>query len=176
MRIPVFFFAPTHLNPAQKAVYDGILELLEDLQLERRALGRSDYPTEFPLKEVIRLARKCSGGLVLGFVQQTAAIVISKPGTPDEKTLPDPSSPVRHVAYPTPWNHLEAGILFSLKLPILVFREEGISGGVFDNGVTDVFVHKMPTASELQTKQSPVREVLMKWQAKVRAHYYEWDN
>src|SRR4051794_12069136 len=110
MRIPVFVSAPTDPNPAQKAVYDGILELLEDLQLERRALGRSDYPTEFPLKEVIRLARKCSGGLVLGFVQQTAAIVISKPGTPDEKNvaravissaacrLPDP------VESPGGWN------------------------------------------------------------------------
>jgi hypothetical protein len=173
MRIPVFVSAPTDLNPAQKTVYEGILELLEDLQLERRALGRSDYPTEFPLKEVIRLARKCSGGLILGFVQQTAAVVISRPGTLEQKTLPDATSKVGYVAYPTPWNHLEAGILFSLKLPILVFREEGISGGVFDNGVTDLFVHRMPTADECRSKSSSFREVILRWQGKVREAYYE---
>lgn len=166
MRIPVFVSAPTQLNPAQKVIYDGILELLEDLQLERRALGRSDYPTEFPLKEVIRLARKCSGGLILGFVQQSAASVIAKPGTPEQKTLLD-------VSYPTPWNHLEAGILFSLKLPILVFKEEGISGGVFDNGVTDLFVHRMPTADECKSKSSSFREVILRWQGRVREAYYE---
>ncbi|MFH1341611.1 MAG: hypothetical protein ABIL01_10455 [Pseudomonadota bacterium] len=166
MRIPVFVSAPTQLNPAQKSIYDGILELLEDLQLERRALGRSDYPTEFPLKEVIRLARKCSGGLILGFVQQSAAVVVSKPGTAEETSL-------SNVCYPTPWNHLEAGILFSLKLPTLVFKETGIGGGVFDNGVTDLFVHRMPTADECRSKSSSFREVILRWQGRVRETYYE---
>ena len=31
-----------------------------------------------------------------------------------------------------------------MGLPLLVFKEDGISGGVFDSGVTDVFIHKMP--------------------------------
>ncbi len=166
MRIPVFVSAPTSLNSTQKATYKAILALLEDLQLERRALGRSDYPTEFPLKEVIRLAKKCSGGLVLGFVQQSAPIVIAKPGTSEEKEL-------SNVKYPTPWNHLEAGILFSLKLPILVFREDGISGGVFDHGVTDLFVHKMPSPEDCVSKSSSFREVILRWQGRVRDHYYE---
>jgi hypothetical protein len=109
----------------------------------------------------------------LGFVQQTAAVVISKPGTSEEKTLPDASSKVNYVAYPTAWNHLEAGILFSLKLPILVFREEGISGGVFDNGVTDLFVHRMPTVDECKSKSSSFREVILRWQGRVREAYYE---
>jgi hypothetical protein len=165
MKIPVFVSAPTQLNANQQEAYDALLALLDDLGLERRALGRSDYPTEFPLKEVMRLAKKCSGGLILGFVQQRAPEVINKPGTSEEASL-------ANVTYPTPWNHLEAGILFSLKLPILVFREDGVRGGIFDNGVSDVFVHKMPTAAELKAKGA-FREVILKWQATVRQNYYE---
>lgn len=49
------------------------------------------------------------------------------------------------MLFPSPWNHLESGILFGLHLPLLVFAEEGVSGGVFDRGVTDVFIHRMPS-------------------------------
>src|SRR5437667_6805088 len=56
------------------------------------------------------------------------------------------SSASSFASFPTAWNNLEAGILFGLGLPILIFKEDGISGGVFDNGVTDVFIHKMPVA------------------------------
>jgi hypothetical protein len=36
------------------------------------------------------------------------------------------------VKQATPWNQLEAGVLYALGLPLLVFREAGIEGGVFD--------------------------------------------
>ena len=29
--------------------------------------------------------------------------------------------------------------------------------------------------AELEGKASGIRQVLMKWQAKVRSHYYEWE-
>ena len=166
MKIPVFVSAPTQLNAGQQEIYNGILKQLDGLNLERRALGRSDYPTESPLKEVIRLARKCSGGVILGFTQQVASSIVSKPGTKEEKTIPD-------VRYPSPWNNLEAGILFSLRLPILVFKEDGISGGIFDNGVTDVFIHNMPILKEVRSRASPFRDVFLKWQGEVRNTYYE---
>jgi len=35
------------------------------------------------------------------------------------------------VSFPSPWNHLEAGILFGLRLPLPIFRESTILGGVF---------------------------------------------
>ena len=74
--------------------------------------------------------------------------------------------------FPSPWNHLEAGILFSLGLPLLVFRESGISGGVFDHGVTDVFIHPMPLASLNPADKQALRAVFLKWQASVRNFYY----
>jgi hypothetical protein len=169
MFIPVFISAPSteNLNPEQKSVYDAIIAAIGDLGLEERRLGQSDYPDQAALQEVIQIARRCSGGIVLGFTQMMVQAGISKPGVQDK--------PMNDVPLPTPWNHLEAGILFSLRLPVLVFREKGISGGIFDEGVTDVFIHKMPTVADFEKKAGSVRQVLMKWQARVRSHYYEWE-
>jgi hypothetical protein len=90
--------------------------------LEPRALGRSDYPTELPLREVLVIAKHCAGGIILGFEQYRSLDGIDKPGTGSEARR-GPSVP-----FPTPWNQLEAGILFGLGLPLLIFRESGISG------------------------------------------------
>src|SRR5689334_16039986 len=137
MKIPVFVSCPTSLAPSQEAARAVIIEQLDDNDLEPRALGRSDYPTELPLREVLLIARRCSGGIILGFEQCRADGGVLKPGTPDEKRVSTP------LLFPSPWNHLESGILFGLRLPILVFREREITGGIFDNGVSDVFVHSI---------------------------------
>lgn len=165
MKIPVFVSCPTDLNPEQDASRAAVLRQLERLNLEPRAIGRSDYPTELPLREVLLLARHCSGGVILGFEQYRSLSGIEKPGTAVEKQV----DTVRSL--PTPWNQLEAGVLFGQALPILIFREGGISGGVFDYGVTDVFVHRMPMGDE-STANAALGEVFLKWQAEVRQHYY----
>ena len=90
--------------------------------LEPRALGRSDYRTELPLREVLVIAKQCAGGIILCFEQYRSLDGIDKPGTGSQARR-GPSVP-----FPTPWNQLEAGILFGLGLPLLIFRESGISG------------------------------------------------
>jgi hypothetical protein len=72
----------------------------------------------------------------------------------------------------SPWNHFEAGILFGLQIPLLIFREEPIRGGVFDDGVTDVFIHSMPPGDLAKDNLEAFREVLLKWSARVRERYY----
>jgi hypothetical protein len=166
MDIPVFVSCPTSLNQDQSASRAIVLRQLKRFNLEPRALGRSDYPTELPLREVLLLARHCSGGVVLGFEQYRSLKGIRKPGTAQEQTsnaaLPEP----------TPWNHLEAGILYGQGLPLLIFRESGIEGGVFDPGVTDVFIHPMPSAADDTGRKTALGDVFLKWQADVRRHYY----
>ena len=143
------------------------MEELNVLSLEPRALGRSDYPTDLPLREVFVLGTHCSGGIILGFRQFSSQGGILKGGTSEE------SHAENSVYYPSPWNHLEAGILFSLGLPLLIFREDGISGGIFDPGVTDVFVHRLPPPDMSSDKRQQLRELFLKWQAKVRSRYYD---
>jgi hypothetical protein len=166
MKIPVFVSCPTSLSPDQEQSRRVILQELNRTNLEPRSLGRSDYPTELPLREVLILARHCAGGVILGFEQFQAKTGTWKRGTLKPKRIDRP------VPFPTAWNHLEAGILFSLGLPLLVFREEGITGGVFDEGVTDVFVHPMPAAGMSSHKKKSLTGVFQKWQAGVRNVYY----
>ena len=167
-RVPVFVSAPTDLNDEQNKTYEYLLDRLRDENLERRALGRSDYPTEYPLKEVMLIARHCSGGIILGFNQANAEKATFKPGTPKERVE-------AQIKMPTPWNNLEAGMLFALKLPLMVFREDGISGGVFDTGVTDVFIHRLPIGSELEPQKEPIKAAIQNWVARVRDHYRNWN-
>jgi hypothetical protein len=168
MRIPVFVSAPSpdNLSPAQDASAAIIHKLVVQYKLEWRALGRSDYPNDLPLKEVLRMVRHCSGGIILGFEQFRATAGESKPGTAKAATISAP------VAFPTPWNQLEAGILFSASLPILIFREAGITGGVFDVGTTEVFIHQMPTATTPPDALDDLDSVFQNWVARVRGHYY----
>jgi hypothetical protein len=138
--------------------------------LEARTLGRTDYPTSYPLREVLTLARHCSGGLILGFSQAVCTKGISKEGTINRslitKKLP--------LIMPTPWNQLEAGIIFALNIPLLVFRESGICGGIFDKGVTDLFIHPMPQANSDYEERKQLRAVFQKWTALVQKHYYSY--
>ncbi|MGA2010735.1 MAG: hypothetical protein ABSH51_09425 [Solirubrobacteraceae bacterium] len=143
-----------------------VLRQLRRFNLEPRALGRSDYPTELPLREVLLLARHCSGGVILGFEQYRSLKGVRKPGTSEERTTD------AAVAVPTPWNHLEAGILYGQGLPLLIFREAGVEGGVFDPGVSDVFIHAMPSSTDDTGRKNALGDVFLKWQAEVRRHYY----
>jgi len=167
MKIPVFVSSPTVLTDKQKKAKKTIINQLIRLGLENRALGQSDYPTESPLHEVYVLSKHCAGGIILGFEQFRADSCIVKPNTKSEIKLSLPKS------FPTPWNQLEAGILFSLGLPLLIFKEPGISGGIFDEGVTDVFIHQMPKPSMTLNEKRALEAVFLKWQAGVRKIYYQ---
>ena len=158
--------SPDNLSPAQEKSAAIILKLVARYKLEWRALGRSDYPNDLPLKEVLRMVKHCSGGIILGFEQFRAVKGEFKPGSPNAKTVHGP------ISFPTPWNQLEAGNLFSAGVPILIFREPRIAGGVFDVGTTEVFVHQMPSTGTTPEALDDLDSVFQNWVARVRSQYY----
>jgi len=168
MRIPVFVSAPSpdNLNPEQEKSAAIIHRLVKRYKLEWRALGRSDYPNDLPLKEVLRMVKHCSGGIILGFTQFRSTQGELKPGSPKAKALTSAAS------FPTPWNQLEAGILFSAGLPIMIFREPDIAGGIFDIGTSEVFIHQMPTDTMPPQALDDLDSVFQNWVSRVRRHYY----
>jgi hypothetical protein len=166
MLIPVFVSCPSTLNPEQQKSREIILSELEVFGLEPRAIGRSDYPIDFPLREVYLLSKRCSGGLILGFEYFQSNGGVLKPGTPEARTIGGP------IPFATPWNQVEAGILFTLGLPLLVFRENEITGGIFDNGVSDAFIHRMPAPDCNREIRNSLHQVFARWQARVRENYY----
>lgn len=167
MRIPVFVSSPSpeNLSPSQEASAEIIHRLVRRYKLEWRALGRSDYPNDAPLKEVLRMVRHCSGGIILGFEQFTTPTGEFWSGSKNATVATD-------VSFPTPWNQLEAGILFSAGLPMMIFREPKIRGGVFDVGNTEVFIHQIPTSTMAKQARDDLDSVFQNWVAKVRTHYY----
>jgi len=168
MKIPVFLSSPTNLNPEQSKARRIITNNLVGLHLEPRALGRSDYPKDFPLKEVYAIAKHCHGGIILGFEQFHATAGMWKRDTKEEEKI-NRKTP---VSFPPPWNQLEGGILFGLRLPLLIFKEAHIQGGIFDEGTTEVFVHSMPPGRTSVKKDQELKEIFLKWHAEVSRHYF----
>jgi hypothetical protein len=58
-----------------------------------------------------------------------------------------------------------------ISTTFLFVKEPNISGGVFDSGVSDVFIHKMPMPPLKLSDRKALSDVFMKWQSKVREHY-----
>lgn len=168
MRIPVFVSAPSsdNLNLDQEKSIVIIYKLVTRYKLEWRALGRSDYPNDLPLKEVLRMVKHCSGGIILGFEQFRSTRGERRRGSSKAEVINS------DVLFPTPWNQLEAGILFSAGIPIMIFREPGIAGGIFDIGTSEVFIHPMPTAATPAEAIDDLDSVFQNWVARVRRRYY----
>ena len=165
MRIPIFGSCPTVINRRQFEAKKLILGRLDHLGLEWRSLGQTDYPNKYPLHEVYVLAKHCCGGLILGFSQFEAKGGVWKKGTRLEVKQN------KLIAFPTPWNQIESGILFALRLPLLVFCEDNVSGGIFDRGITDLFIHQMPLGRLSPQNKKAVNEIIAKWAHEVREHY-----
>ena len=159
MQIPVFVSVAAKLNDDQVHIRDKLFsELRHNLNLDPRTVGQSDYPSTSPLREVLVLARHCAGAVVLGFTEVEATPVGDDTG--------------KVLSLTTPWNQLESGITHALGLPMLVFRQKGVGGGIFDVGASGLFIHELPSPAEWQAREAGVKEVLMQWRSLVQQHYY----
>ena len=161
MKIPVFVSCPTSLNPVQEDARKTILRFLMTLISNSGWVGqiipRSSHCVKCWSSHVTVPAE-------LSWIQQFRATAGAwNPGGPRSPGRNGHSSPMRPVSFPTPWNQLEAGVLFGLGLPMLIFTEclgdRCISGGVFDKGVTDVFVNKVPTATLQRDEEAALKHV-----------------
>ncbi len=113
------------------------------------------------------MIKHCSGGVVLGFEQyHFPAGGILRRGSKAVEAVKDP------MILPTAWNNLEAGALFSQNIPIMIFKEQGITGGIFDIGTTEVFVHPMPNQRMTKKNREALDTVFQKFSSEVRRHYY----
>lgn len=131
-----------------------------------RLLGFLILPLSFHFEKLRFLLDTVPEGVILGFEQFRAQQGIRKCGTPKQME-------VTNLKFPTEWNHIETGVLFSAGLPLLVFKEREIAGGIFDLGAADVFLHDMPNSTCSDVHKRQLSAVFLKWQADVRRHYYE---
>ena len=74
----------------------------------------------------------CRAAIVLGYPQYEVTAALSKAEAPLQELS---------AVFPTPWNQIEATLAFKQCIPVLVVANVGVSGGVFDYGVTGEYVH-----------------------------------
>lgn len=159
---PIFVSVPSKLNRHQQAVHRAIETEIQILKFEPRTVGRSDHPLQSPLGEVYRLARQCSGGLILGFRQASTTTATLWPGAGVETV-----DVAAH--WPSAWNQLEAGVLYALGKPLLVFAEDGVGGGIFDPGVGNIAIHELSCATFDAEARANMATVLQEWARHVRS-------
>lgn len=131
----IFVSRPSTRNDQQEAFLAHLDGVLEKRDLRPVVVGQTDYPNRAPIHAVQDRLETCEGAIILGLEQLHVVEGRDKPGSAEEDTVKD-------VHLPTPWNQIEAGMAFMLELPMLIIKEEGVEGGVFDVGNSDRYIHQ----------------------------------
>lgn len=85
---------------------------------------------------------------------------VSKPNTHQEKNI-------KNKLLPTPWNHIESSMAFMLELPMLVIRDQGVEGGIFDVGTTGHFIHTFDLNTQDWTEGNSFLQPFNDWYREV---------
>lgn len=152
--IDVFLSRPTWVPREFEEGLEGFLNLMKNLELNPRSLGTTDYPNKSPLDEVINLLDECKGVVILGLPQITVASGVIK-----EKTVASP------LLLATEWNHIEAGLAYAKRLPLLVIHHIGISRGIFDRGAINSFIYEVDLSRTNWATSSTVTGAIRTWKA-----------
>lgn len=147
MSLDVFISVGRTSTPQQEAFVRAIEDHLRANGLIPRALGRSDWSSEQPLKFVQQLMRECAGTVIIAFERIHIAKGTEKRGSGEEKALED-------AKIPTVWNQIEAGMAYERRHPLLVLVEDDLrEEGLLERGY-DWWVQRLPlSANALHTPE-----------------------
>lgn len=137
----IFVSKPNALNPTQTLFCVELTKHMKSRGLQPRTLGETDFPNNTPIQAVKDVLSVCQGALILGFKQIHIVRGYERPGTEKERKI-------ANEFLPTSWNQLEAGMAYMQDVPLMIIREPGVSGGVFDVGITDRYVHQAELSTE----------------------------
>lgn len=161
LAIPVYMACPSRLTAEQASDVERLHELLRAHGLKGKALEASSYSLKPPLTMVLEVIQACYGGLILGFEHFRSESGVVRQGTPAETRV---SSQVMA----SPWHQIETAVLLARNLPVLIFKDRDVRGGVFDLGTSDHLILEMPSSNP-----APDHLALRfsEWAAAVRLHY-----
>ncbi len=159
--INIFCSRPTWVAEEFREGLSGFLAFLGTHDLKPRTIGSTDYPTESPLVEVIRLMDECEGAVILGYPQ----IYVIKGNIKGSEKNDFP--------IPTEWNHIEATLAFSKNLPLLVIHHKGISRGIFDHGAISKFIYEKDLSENNWFLSDNISGALRKWKASITQRHKE---
>lgn len=136
----IFVSRPSTRNSRQEQFLTRLDEIFDRRNLWPVSIGQTEYPNKAPIRAVRDRMERCDGAMIVGLEQLRVVEGIEKPVAEDTM--------VEDRQLPTPWNQIEAGMAFMLDLPIMILKEEGVEGGVFDTGPSDRSVHEVMLSDE----------------------------
>ena len=107
----------------------------------------------------MNLMKICRAAIILGCPQYEVRATLSKAATAQQEIL---------SVFPTPWNQIEATLAFKERIPVLVIAHEGVSGGVFDYGITGEYVHAGNLSLKDWYLKRDFQGVFKDWQMRIK--------
>jgi hypothetical protein len=157
--INIFISRPTKIGLGCEVIYEAFEKFLVSEGFKLRRLGGNDFSRKAPLRAVIGLIDKCGGALVLGYPQIEFYH--------ETKKSTEMQNSVSYV-FPTPWNQIEGALAYSRNSPVLVIAHPGISGGVFDHGITGEGVLHIDLSAPGWFQSEQFRQPFEEWAHDVR--------
>jgi hypothetical protein len=149
-------------NEQQEAFVRAVEDRLRSEGLVPQTVGRNTFSSDAPLKKVNELLDSCDGAVVIALERSFFPTGTDKPGGPNE-------SPLSNIKLPTPWNHIEAAMAYSRRLPLMVIVESGLkSEGLLEHGYEWYVQWIKPVPSALTALE--FNGVLADWKSKVESH------
>lgn len=155
----VFISRPTRIGEAFERAYVNFNDFLDHEGFVARRLGNTDYSRKAPLQAVIDIMDECCGAIVLGYPQLEFRHEVRRSTEVREVTA--------HV-FPTPWNQIEGALAYRTRTPVLVVAYEGVSGGVFDHGVTGEGVLHVDLSRADWFQQAAFLQPFREWKMEVK--------
>ncbi len=159
MSISVFLSRPTVIAKEFEDQWVTFQAYLSRKEYHLYRLGADLYTMDAPLKGVMNLMKTCRAAVILGYPQYEVTATLSKAATAQQEVS---------AVFPTPWNQIEATLAFKQRIPVLVIAHEGVSGGVFDYGVTGEHVHTTNLSMKDWFKKKDFQGVFQEWQKRIR--------
>lgn len=155
----VFISRPNWVPKSFEKGIENFYNVLKSLDLNPRTIGQSDFPNESPLDEVISLMQECEGTIVLGIPQ----IEIEKGKLKGEVIK-------NKIELGTEWNHIEAGLAYSLGHPLLIIHHKNIGRGIFDRGASNSFIYEVDMNESSWSISKEISGVISNWKSKLGKH------
>ena len=154
---PIFLSRPSWVAAKYRPGINHFQMLLQEQHLDPRSVGVTDYPTDAPMDEVLRLMKQCGGAIVLGVPQ-----IEVRTGVLKECDIEKPFS------LGTEWNHIEAALAYAVGLPTLVIHDETVIRGVFERGATHSFLHKVDLSCPTWALAEPILGAIRTWRRRLQ--------
>jgi hypothetical protein len=152
-------------NEQQEIFVRAVEERLRNEGFIPHTVGRNTFSSDAPLKKVTELLDSCDGAVVIALERSFFPSGTDKRGGPNE-------SEISNIKLPTPWNHIEAAMAYSRRLPLMVVVESGLkSEGLLEHGYDWYVQWIKPIPSALTTPE--FNGVLADWKSKVQTHDVE---